>query len=141
MVLETLVSAVAEAVFGYLLRESGLAERARAVLRLDPERRAFQTALAEVCDALAHHYSEGTASLQPFAPSGTSPAGGREGNAQHALRARRPVEGRPSTSSAARSRRRPLALRECICHPWPGPRRRGSPAGRYLSRLPEPKKA
>ena len=86
MPLEALFSAIAEAVFGYLLQESGLAERARAVLGLDPERRAFQTALAEVYDALAHHYSEWTASLQPPAPSRTSPAGGCERNTQCAIR-------------------------------------------------------
>jgi len=81
MPLEALFSAIAEAVFGYLLQESGLAERVRAVLGLDRERRAFQTALAEVYDALAHHYSEWTASLQPSAPSRTSAAGGRKRSA------------------------------------------------------------
>ena len=43
MVLVALFSAIAEAVFGYLLQESGLAERTRAVLGRDPQRRAFQT--------------------------------------------------------------------------------------------------
>jgi hypothetical protein len=43
MLLEALFSAIAEAVFGYLLQESGLAERTRAVLGRDPQRRAFQT--------------------------------------------------------------------------------------------------
>jgi len=63
MLLESLFSVIAEAVFGYLLRESGLAERARAVLGLDPQRRAFQTALARAYTAFARHYPEWTASL------------------------------------------------------------------------------
>jgi len=53
---EALFAAIAEAVFGYLLRESGLAERARAVLGLDLERRAFQIALAHVYAAFARRY-------------------------------------------------------------------------------------
>jgi hypothetical protein len=40
MLTEALFSAIAEAVFGYLLREADLADRARAALGLDPERRA-----------------------------------------------------------------------------------------------------
>jgi hypothetical protein len=63
MLLEPLFSVIAEAVFGYLLQESGLAERARAVLGLDPQRRAFQTALARAYTAFARHYPEWTASL------------------------------------------------------------------------------
>jgi WD40 repeat protein len=63
MLLESLFSVIAEAVFGYLLRESGLAERARAVLGLDPQRRAFQTALVRAYTAFARHYPEWTASL------------------------------------------------------------------------------
>ena len=63
MPLEALFSAIAEAVFGYLLQESDLAERARAVLGLDPERRAFQTALARAYIAFARRYPEWTASL------------------------------------------------------------------------------
>ena len=63
MLLESLFSVIAEAVFGYLLQESGLAERARAVLGLDPQRRAFQTALARAYTAFARHHPEWTASL------------------------------------------------------------------------------
>ncbi|WP_299289039.1 NB-ARC domain-containing protein, partial [Thermoflexus sp.] len=63
MLLESLFSVIAEAVFGYLLQESGLAEQARAVLGLDPQRRAFQTALARAYTAFARHYPEWTASL------------------------------------------------------------------------------
>ena len=46
---DTLFAAVAEAVFTLLLQESGLTERVRAVLRIDPERRGFQIALARAC--------------------------------------------------------------------------------------------
>ena len=49
-------SAIGEAVFGYLLQQSGLAERARAVLGLDRERCAFQTALARAYTAFARRY-------------------------------------------------------------------------------------
>jgi hypothetical protein len=56
MLPEALFSAIAEAVFGYLLQESGLAERARAVLGRDPQRLAFQTALARACTAFARQY-------------------------------------------------------------------------------------
>jgi hypothetical protein len=61
MTLEPLFSAVAEAVFGAMLQESGLAERTRAALGLDPTRRAFQTALAQTYAAFARHYPEWTA--------------------------------------------------------------------------------
>lgn len=61
--LEPLFAAVAEALFGYLLRQSDLAGRAQAVLRLDPKRRAFQTALGRACAAFAGRHPEWTASL------------------------------------------------------------------------------
>jgi WD40 repeat protein len=61
--LEALFSAIAEAVFGALLQERGLAERTRAALGLDPTRRAFQTALAQTYAAFARRYPEWTAAL------------------------------------------------------------------------------
>ena len=61
--LEALFSAVAEAVFGYLLQEAGLADRVRAVLGVDPERRAFQSALTRAYAAFARQYPELTAAL------------------------------------------------------------------------------
>ena len=63
MSLEALFAAIADAVFGYLLQQSNLAERARALLGLDPVRRAFQTALARAYAAFARQYPEWTASL------------------------------------------------------------------------------
>ncbi|MBC7226280.1 MAG: AAA family ATPase [Thermoflexales bacterium] len=63
MLTEALFSAIAEAVFGYLLQEAGLADRVRAVLGADPERRAFQTALARACAAFARQYPDLAASL------------------------------------------------------------------------------
>ena len=62
MSLEALFAAIAEAVFGYLL-QSDLAKWARALLGLDPARRAFQTALAGAYAAFARQYPEWTASL------------------------------------------------------------------------------
>ncbi len=46
MLTEALLFAVAEAVFGYLLQETDLAGRVRAVPGADPGRRAFRAALA-----------------------------------------------------------------------------------------------
>ncbi len=63
MLLEPLFAAIAETVFGALLQESGLAERTRAALGLDPTHRAFQTALAQTYAAFARHYPEWTAAL------------------------------------------------------------------------------
>ncbi|WP_322798399.1 ATP-binding protein [Thermoflexus sp.] len=61
--LEALFSAVTEAVFGFLIQEFGLADRVRAVLSVDPGRRAFQIALARAYSAFARHYPHLTASL------------------------------------------------------------------------------
>ncbi len=63
MLTEAFFSAVADAVFGYLLEEADLAERVRAVLGVDPERRAFQTALARAYATFARRYPDLTASL------------------------------------------------------------------------------
>lgn len=63
MLTEALLAAVAETVFGYLLQEAGLADRVRAVLGVDPERKAFQTALARAYTAFARQYPDLTASL------------------------------------------------------------------------------
>jgi hypothetical protein len=73
MLLEPLFAAIAEAVFSSLLQESGLAERTRAALGLDPTRRAFQTALARAYTVFARHYPEWTTTLfdQPFLTSPT----------------------------------------------------------------------
>jgi WD40 repeat protein len=73
MTLEPLFAAIAEAVFSSLLQESGLAERTRAALGLDPTRRAFQTALARAYTVFARHYPEWTTTLfdQPFLTSPT----------------------------------------------------------------------
>jgi len=62
MSLEALFAAIAEAVFGYLL-QSDLAKWARALLGLDPKRRAFRTALARAYATFARQYPEWTASL------------------------------------------------------------------------------
>jgi len=58
MLLEALFSAVAEAVFGYLLQESG-----RKMFRPDLLSRAFQTALARAYAAFARQHPDWTASL------------------------------------------------------------------------------
>ncbi len=63
MSMESLLAAVAQAVFDYLLQETGLAERVRAVLGVDPERRAFRTALASAYAAFARQYPDLVASL------------------------------------------------------------------------------
>jgi len=58
MLLETLFSAIAEAVFGYLLQESG-----RKIFRPDLLSLAFQTALARAYMAFARQHPDWTASL------------------------------------------------------------------------------
>ncbi len=63
MLTEALFSAVAEAVFGYLLEESDLSGRVRAVLGVNPERRAFQTALARAYATFSRRYPDLAASL------------------------------------------------------------------------------
>ncbi|GIV88399.1 MAG: hypothetical protein KatS3mg055_0917 [Chloroflexus sp.] len=56
-------AAAAEAVFASLLQDTGLADRVRAILGHDPERKAFQTALARVYTAVARQYPDLTAAL------------------------------------------------------------------------------
>lgn len=52
MLTGSLLSAIAEAVFGHLLQEADLVERARAILSTDPECKVFQTALARACTTI-----------------------------------------------------------------------------------------
>ncbi len=63
MIGEALLAAVAEAVLGYVLQESGLAERLRAGLGLDPRKHAFQVALARTYAAFVRQYPQWTASF------------------------------------------------------------------------------
>ena len=60
---DTLFAAVAEAVFDLLVQESGLTERVRAVLRVDPERRGFQIALARACTTFVEQHPAWAAAL------------------------------------------------------------------------------
>ncbi len=60
---EALLAAVAEAVFGYALEQSGVADRVRAVLKIDPKHKAFQVALARAYTAFARQYPDLVASL------------------------------------------------------------------------------
>jgi hypothetical protein len=60
---DTLFAAVAEAVFNLLLQESSLTERVRAVLRIDPERRGFQIALARACTDFTQQHPAWAAAL------------------------------------------------------------------------------
>ncbi len=63
MLSEALFSAVAEAVFGHLLQKAGLAGRVCTVLGVDPQHRAFWTALARAYAAFARRYPDLTAPL------------------------------------------------------------------------------
>jgi len=63
MLTEALLGAVAEAVFGYLLEQAGLAEKLRAMLGRDPQRLAFKIALGRAYTAFARHYPQWAASL------------------------------------------------------------------------------
>jgi hypothetical protein len=60
---DALFAAVAEAVFNLLLQERGLTERVRAVLRIDPERRGFQIALARACSDFTQQHPAWAAAL------------------------------------------------------------------------------
>ena len=63
MLTEVLLGAVAEAVFGHLLEQAGLAEKLRAALGRDPQRLAFQVALSRAYTAFVRHYPQWAASL------------------------------------------------------------------------------
>ena len=63
MLIDALLSAVAEAVFDYLLEQAGLAEKLRAMLGRDSQRLAFQAALAHAYAAFARHHPQWAASL------------------------------------------------------------------------------
>lgn len=58
-----IAGAVTEAVFGYILEQSGWAEEIRRRLRQDPERLAFQRALEQALDAFGRDHAEWQASL------------------------------------------------------------------------------
>ncbi len=75
MLTEALLGAVAEAVFSYLLEQAGLAEKLRAVLGRDPQRLAFQAALARAYTAFARQYPQWAVSLfdQHFLTHGAAP--------------------------------------------------------------------
>ncbi|MDW8373907.1 MAG: AAA family ATPase [Planctomycetota bacterium] len=63
MLTEAVLAAIAEAVFSHLVQESGLTDRVRAVLRVDPQRRALQTALAKAYTSFAQQHPEWVAAL------------------------------------------------------------------------------
>jgi hypothetical protein len=63
MLTEALLSAVVEAVFGYVLQQSGLAEKVRGSLGRDLQRLAFKIALSRAYTAFARNYPQWTASL------------------------------------------------------------------------------
>lgn len=63
MLTEALIAAITEAVFGYLLEESGLADKARSWLGRDPQRLAFQVALAKAYAGFADRHPDWAYSL------------------------------------------------------------------------------
>ncbi|MDW8233435.1 MAG: hypothetical protein RMJ54_11690 [Roseiflexaceae bacterium] len=63
MLTEAVLAAIAEAVFSHLAQESGLTDRVRAVLGVDPQRRALQTALAKAYTSFAQQHPEWVAAL------------------------------------------------------------------------------
>jgi predicted enzyme related to lactoylglutathione lyase len=60
---EAVLSAITEAVFGYLLEETTLGEKIKGWLRLDPQRLAFQIALARAYTDFAKKYPDWANSL------------------------------------------------------------------------------
>ncbi len=73
--LETLVGAVTEAVFGHLLEQAGLGERVRALLGRDPQRLAFQLAFTRSYAAFSQHHAQWTNALfdEPFLTGSAAP--------------------------------------------------------------------
>ena len=63
MLTEALLSAVVEATFGYVLDQTGLAEKIRASLGRGPQQLAFKIALSRAYTAFARNYPQWTASL------------------------------------------------------------------------------
>jgi hypothetical protein len=63
MLTETLLSAVVEAVFGYVLDQSGLAEKIRASLGRNLQQLTFKIALSRTYTAFARNYPQWTVSL------------------------------------------------------------------------------
>jgi hypothetical protein len=63
MLTEALLSAVTEAVFGYLLEESGLADKVKSWLGRDPQQLAFKIALTKTYTAFAAKHPEWAQSL------------------------------------------------------------------------------
>jgi hypothetical protein len=63
IMLETLIGAVTEAVFGYLLEQAGLAEKTRALLKRDPQRLAFQVALTRTYATFSEQHPQWTGAL------------------------------------------------------------------------------
>ena len=63
MLLEPLIGTITEAVFGYVLEQSGLGDRLRHWLGRDPTRLAFQTALLRALKRFADQYPTWAASL------------------------------------------------------------------------------
>jgi|GEM_PF-5999655 len=61
--LETLIGAVTEAVFGYLLEQAGLAEKTRTLLKRNPQRLAFQVALTRTYATFSEQHPQWTGAL------------------------------------------------------------------------------
>lgn len=63
MLTEALLAAITEAVFGYLLEQTGLTSKMRAWLQGDPQHLAFQVALAQAFTKFAQSYPSWTSSF------------------------------------------------------------------------------
>lgn len=75
MLTEVALAAVTEAVFGYLLEEVGVADKVRSWLGRDPQRLAFQVALARAYTTFARHHPQWAASFfdEHFLTHGAAP--------------------------------------------------------------------
>jgi len=71
----SLLEAISDAVFGYLLEHSDLAATLRARWQQEPDRLAFRIALARACATFARNYPQWTASLfeESFLPGRAAP--------------------------------------------------------------------
>lgn len=63
MIEEIVLAAIVDGVFGYVLEQSGVADKLKEKLKLDPTRRAFEHALRQTCKWFAEQYPTWTDSL------------------------------------------------------------------------------
>ena len=101
MLSDAVLSAITEAVFGYLLEQTPLGERVRTWLHRDPQHLAFQVALTRA-NPFARHYPQWEAALLDTPPSRPLMSVSRTWTPG--------VEGEPAACCTTWSKLRPICL-------------------------------